>query len=114
MNNERFAIFLTQLRDRYQDSRKKLVSVSENDLKNNEDFKTCFKIANVLMTANSTQPANETFKALVNDIDYNVDNFLNQFDVVNKSKDENKYEPTVIERQDNGLPKNQSENTESN
>ena len=100
-NNEdfnKFKEFVNKLKDEYTKLRQNFnFNVTDDELINNEDFKKCFKITNIMSTAFSSEDGMENLYILSSSIDFDIDKLLNSFDVI-KTED-NKY-PIVIEKND--------------
>lgn len=74
--------FTEKLKNRFEESRKLLEGLTEEQVLHDNHYKTCFKIASVLFTtANASRVGFETYYALVSDVNFDVDNFLDLFEV---------------------------------
>lgn len=74
--------FTEKLKSRFIESRKLLEGLTEEQVLQNNHYKNCFKIASVLFTTENTSKIGlETYFALANDVNFNVDNFLDLFEV---------------------------------
>jgi len=79
---KQFKEFLDKLKELYKENRVKLRNiVDDEELKINVDFHKCMKIAQIMMTAGFTQQGMESLYALASDLQFDIEKFLDQFDI---------------------------------
>lgn len=95
-NLDKINIFTEKLKNRYVESRKLLEGLTEEQVLNDNHYKNCFKIASVLFTtANASKVGFETYFALASDVDFDVDNFLDLFEVKIEKNDNGEFVPQM-------------------
>ena len=94
----KFKEFIDILKNEYVSLRNSFDSnISDDELLNNENFKKCFKITNIMSTAFSSEDGMENLYILANSVGFDINKLLDSFDVI--KTEENKY-PIVIEKND--------------
>jgi hypothetical protein len=74
--------FLQLLKNKFDELRKTLDNLDDSQLLKSDDFKNCVKIANTILAYNNSKDARHAFYLIASDCDYNIDKFLDYFDVV--------------------------------
>lgn len=95
---EKASSFIFSLQNRYQELRSKLEGIKEEDLTNNEDFKNCFKIAGSLTISKKNRDSFDAFVMTASGVDFDVDKFLNLFDVQFVQDEDGNAVPTLVVR----------------